>query len=154
MKSLRLYLDTSVFGGYFDDEFSEETRLLFNKIKQGEFKIVISDLTLKELLKAPLKVKNLLLKLEIDEVEEVIVGKEEIDLAKNYIQEKVVGQTSFEDCIHIATATINYVDLLVSWNFKHIVNVRRIKGYNSVNLKNGFRILDIRSPKDLIYYED
>ena len=154
MKSLRLYLDTSVFCGYYDVEFDEETRMLFKMIKQGEYKIVLSDLTLKELLKAPPRVKHLLSQLEIKDIETVRVKQDEIELAKDYIKEKVIGQTSFEDCLHIAIATINYVDLLVSWNFKHIVNVRRIKGYNSVNLKNGYRTIDIRSPKDLIYYED
>ena len=154
MKSLRLYIDTSVFGGYYDVEFDEETRKLFRMIKRGEYRIVLSDLTLKELLKAPPRVKDLLFQLEIKDIETVKVRQDEINLAKDYINEKVVGQTSFEDCIHIATATINYVDLLVSWNFKHIVNVRRIKGYNYVNLKNGYRTIDIRSPKDLIYYED
>ena len=68
------------------------------------------------------------------------------------ITEKVVGKTSLEDCRHIALATINKVDVLASWNFKHIVNLDRIKGYNSVNLKLGYQMIEIRSPKDLINY--
>jgi len=56
-------------------------------------------------------------------------------MAEEYIREKVVGETSRDDCRHIACATINKVDYLVSWNFKHIVNVFRIRGYNSINLK-------------------
>lgn len=71
-----------------------------------------------------------------------------VNLALEYIRENVVGQTSYDDCLHIAIATISQLDLLVSWNFKHIVNVKRILGYNSVNIKNGYHILDIRSPKD------
>lgn len=67
---------------------------------------------------------------------------------------KVVGQTSFDDCVHIALATIHKADILVSWNFKHIVNVYRIRGYNSVNLKLGYSTIEIRSPKDIIGYED
>jgi hypothetical protein len=67
-----------------------------------------------------------------------------------YIAEKVVGRTSLADCQHIAIATINNADILASWNFKHIVNLNRIRGYNSVNLKEGLRILEIRSPKELI----
>ena len=74
-------------------------------------------------------------------------------LANCYISEKVVGQTSFDDCHHIAIATILKVDILVSWNFKHIVNVFRIRGYNSVNLKLGYSQIEIRSPKDIIEYE-
>jgi len=75
-------------------------------------------------------------------------------LADTYIAEKVVGKTSLEDCRHIAIATINKVDVLASWNFKHIVNLDRIKGYNSVNYRLGYPMIEIRSPKDLIHYED
>ena len=64
----------------------------------------------------------------------------------------VVGRTSLDDCRHIALATINKVDVLASWNFKHIVNLARIKGYNAVNLKNDYQILEIRNPKELINY--
>jgi dihydrodipicolinate reductase len=91
--------------------------------------------------------------LKID-FEVISVTQESIDLATDYIKEKVVGQTSLDDCIHIATATINKVDLLISWNFRHIVNVLRIRGYNSISLRNGYSTLEIRSPKDLINYED
>lgn len=154
MRPLRIYIDTSVFGGYYDTEFEKETKLLFKKIIKGEFNVVISDLTQNELLNAPKKVRDLFKVLKIKNVEIISVSKEEITLATNYVTEKVVGQTSFEDCIHIATATTNHVDLLVSWNFKHIVNVIRIRGYNSVNIKNGYHSIDIRSPKDLIYNED
>jgi hypothetical protein len=71
-----------------------------------------------------------------------------------YIAEKVVGITSLDDCRHIAIATINKVDVLASWNFKHIVNLARIKGYNAVNLKNGYSLIEIRNPKDLLKYGD
>ena len=80
--------------------------------------------------------------------------EEAIILADTYIAEKVVGKISLEDCRHIAIATINKVDVLASWNFKHIVNLDRIKGYNSVNYRLGYPMIEIRSPKDLIHYED
>jgi predicted nucleic acid-binding protein len=153
MRKLRIYLDTSVVGGYFDDEFSNDTQLLFNEIIRGEYQLVISDLTEKELVNAPESVRNLLMDLGVA-FELVSVTQESIDLATEYIKEKVVGQTSADDCIHIATATINKVDLLISWNFKHIVNIQRIRGYNSINIKNGYAALEIRSPKDLINYEE
>ena len=153
MRKLRVYIDTSVLGGYFDDEFSIDTKQLFDEILRGEYKLVISDLTEKELVNAPDKVKILLKDLKLD-FEVISVTQESIDLATDYIKEKVVGQTSLDDCIHIATATINKVDLLISWNFKHIVNIIRIRGYNSINLRNGYSTLEIRSPKDLINYED
>lgn len=80
--------------------------------------------------------------------------EEAINLAKSYIDESVVGKTSFDDCGHIALATIHKVDILVSWNFKHIVNIYRIRGYNSVNLRCGYQTLEIRLPRDSISYED
>lgn len=153
MKKLRIYIDTSVLGGYFDDEFNVDTKMLFDEILRGDYKLVISDLTEKELVNAPERVGTLLKDLKID-FEVIAVTQESIDLAMDYINEKVVGQTSLDDCIHIATATIHKLDLLISWNFKHIVNVIRIRGYNSINLRNGYPTLEIRSPKDLINYEN
>jgi predicted nucleic acid-binding protein len=153
MKKLRIYIDTSVLGGYFDDEFNVDTKLLFDEILRGEYNLVISDLTVRELVNAPERVRTLLRDLKID-FEVIAVTQESIDLAMLYINEKVVGQTSMDDCIHIATATIHKLDLLISWNFKHIVNVIRIRGYNSINLRNGYSTLEIRSPKDLINYEN
>ena len=84
----------------------------------------------------------------------VEVTEEAYELAQKYLDEKVVGKTSADDCRHIATATINKVDILVSWNFKHIVNVFRIRGYNAVNLKLGYSQIDIRSPKEIITNEE
>jgi len=79
-----------------------------------------------------------------------LVTPEALRLAQTYVAEKVVGETSLDDCIHIATATLNKVDMLVSWNFKHIVNIYRIRGYNSINLRLGYGILEIHSPKEIV----
>ena len=92
--------------------------------------------------------------LKIEYSEFIEETEDAVELASKYIFEKVVGQTSYADCLHIALATIHRADFLISWNFKHIVNVQRIMGYNSVNLKNGYKQLDIRSPRELITYED
>lgn len=153
MRALKIYIDTSVIGGYFDTEFETDSKKLFDEIKSDKYFLVISDLTEKELLNAPSNVKMLLKKLQVD-FELIKVTEESINLANEYIKEKVVGKTSIDDCIHIATATVNKIDILVSWNFKHIVNIQRIRGYNSINLKNGYSTLEIRSPKDLIDYEE
>jgi hypothetical protein len=82
------------------------------------------------------------------------ITDEAIDLATDYINEKVVGKTSFADCLHIAIATISRADFLISWNFKHIVNIERIRGYNSINIKKGYKQLEIRSPREFENYED
>jgi predicted nucleic acid-binding protein len=149
-KKISLYLDTSVIGGYYDEEFMSDTRLLFEKIKDGKYDIFISNLTKDELEAAPEEVRNLLNDFEYSLLKVTDKCKE---LADEYIKENVVGKTSRDDCVHIATATINNIDLLVSWNFKHIVNVERIRGYNSINLRQGYKHLEIHSPKELGLYE-
>lgn len=98
--------------------------------------------------------RELVKHLKIQNTEFLEVTDEAVDLATEYIAEKVVGQTSYADCLHIAIATINRADFLISWNFKHIVNVERIRGYNAINIKNGYKQLEIRSPRDFVKYED
>ncbi|MBX3044217.1 MAG: PIN domain-containing protein [Candidatus Kapabacteria bacterium] len=153
MKKLRLYLDTSVIGGFFDEEFYYETQILFESIFSDEFEVIISGITENELLSAPDKVRELLNKIPKSSIIKVSLSEECLHLADSYIAEGVVGKTSRNDCLHIALATINNADILVSWNFKHIVNVMRIRGYNAVNLINGYKAIDIRSPKEIIGYE-
>ena len=150
----RIYIDTSVVGGYFDEEFEEATKALFNRLEKNEIVFIISDLTELELIGAPDNVRELLNRFPNRCFEKVNLTEEAVILADKYISEKVVGKTSLEDCRHIAIAAINKVDVLASWNFKHIVNLDKIKGYNSVNLKYGHQMLEIRSPKDLINYEE
>jgi predicted nucleic acid-binding protein len=150
----RIYIDTSIVGGYFDEEFKEATIKLFERLEDDEIIFVVSDLLDLELLNAPTQVREHLLKYSSDKFQRVELTEEAIKLADYYITERVVGKTSLEDCRHIALATINKVDVLASWNFKHIVNLDRIKGYNSVNLRFGYSIIEIRSPKDLVKYGD
>lgn len=141
-------------GGYFDSEFEIWTKILFNKIAEGEYRVVYSKLVDIELSNAPEKVKKLVKNLSIDQLELVQISNEAILLADQYLKENVVGKTSRSDCLHIALATLNNVDILASWNFKHIVNVNRIRGYNSVNYKFGHKILEIRTPREILEYED
>ncbi len=150
----RIYIDTSVFGGHFDKEFMEHTIPLFNRIFAEEFTILYSTVTQDELENAPDNVKELVKSLKTDITDFIETTDEAVELANEYITEKVVGQTSYADCLHIALATINRADFLVSWNFKHIVNIERIKGYNSINIKNGYKQLEIRSPREFEKYED
>ena len=150
----RLYLDTSVFGGYFDAEFELWTKILFDQIIEGKYKVIYSELTSIELQNAPERVKKLVAKFPPESIEIIENSINATDLAIAYIEEKVVGKTSIFDCNHIALATLNNADILVSWNFKHIVNVNRIRGYNSVNIKFGHKVLEIRSPREILEYED
>jgi predicted nucleic acid-binding protein len=148
----RIYIDTSVVGGYYDEEFKEATIQLFERLDKNEVIFVVSDLLDLELINAPQLVREHLLKYSADKFQRVELTNEAVILADTYIDEKVVGSTSLEDCRHIALATIHKVDVLASWNFKHIVNLERIKGYNSVNVRLGYSMLEIRSPKDLVNY--
>jgi predicted nucleic acid-binding protein len=152
MKRQRIYIDTSVVGGFFDEKFEKETRLLFKRLDNKEVVFVISEVLTGELENAPEWVRTLLDNYSDDNFERVPLTDEARELADNYIAENVVGKTSYNDCCHIALATIHRVDVLASWNFRHIVNLTRIRGYNGVNLKNGYTTLEIRNPKELIDY--
>ena len=151
---MRIYPDTSVFGGCFDPEFEKWSRQLIEEFKAGVKIAVISDLTLRELMEAPSEVKNLIS--EIPEIykEYVILDDEAKELAYHYIEEEVVTERFLVDAQHIAIATVNRVNALVSWNFKHIVNLKRVRLYNSVNLKYGYYLLEIRSPVEVLDGEE
>jgi hypothetical protein len=146
----RIYVDTSVFGGYFEPEFERWTKPFIDKIMSGEIALLYSQLTEIELDKAPQYVKDLVKQIPLEHIEFLAMSDLSNALADRYIEEKVVGQTSVEDCRHIAIATLNNADILASWNFKHIVNVTRIRGYNSVNYKFGHKILEIRTPREIL----
>ncbi len=149
----RIYIDTSVVGGYFDKEFSEVTILFFERVLRDKTVLIVSELLRAELIKAPEQVKKMLSSLPKNQIELVELTEEATLLADKYIEENVVGKTSRADCQHIAMATLSKVDVLVSWNFKHIVNLERIRGYNSINMREGYPILEIRSPKEIFSYE-
>jgi hypothetical protein len=110
---IRLYFDTSIFGGVFDEEFEEISTLLFEKVNIGQIVCVYSDLTIAELKNAPKKVRDFFESIPKDKMEFVAVTKEVFELADKYLDEKVVGKTSTDDCRQIATATINKVDYLI-----------------------------------------
>ena len=146
---MQIYADTSVFGGYFDLEFEKWSRRLIDEFTAG-FKIVaISDLTLKELENAPLEVRELVKKIPEKYKRYLTLDDEAIKLAQHYIKNGAVNKSYLIDAQHIAVATVNRVDVLVSWNFKHIVNLSKIRLYNSVNLKYGYPLLEIRSPLEV-----
>ena len=147
---MKIYVDTSVVGGFYDKEFSEATKALFKKVEKGEIILVVSELLEAELLRAPEFVRTHLDNYSNKQIQRVELTEEAKKLAECYIAEQVVGATSKADCQHIAMATINKVDVLVSWNFKHIVNLKRIRGYNSVNLKLNYTMLEIRTPKEIL----
>ena len=146
----RIYIDTSVIGGCFDKEFKEWSDKLFDEFRIGNKIAVISDITLDELSFSRLEVRNQLDTIPNNFKEYILNDEQSEELADMYIKEKAVTQKSHEDALHIAIATINKVDVLVSWNFKHIVNLDRIRKYNAVNMKNGYSMLEIRNPREIL----
>lgn len=147
----RIYVDTSVIGGCFDEEFDEYSVQLFDEFISGKKTPLISDVVLFELEGAPEEVKNILKRVPGDHIEYVSLNEESTALANAYIEDGVVTESSLSDARHIAIATVERADVLVSWNYKHIVNINRIHLLNSVNLKLGYPILEIRSPREVLY---
>ncbi|NCA85330.1 MAG: PIN domain-containing protein [Clostridia bacterium] len=150
----RLYIDTSVFGGYFDIEFDTDTKPFFKRVFKSSIRLLISDILEFEIYNAPAFVQDFYESIPAELVERVGLNEEASILAEKYIAEKVVGKTSLADCQHIALATINKADVLVSWNYKHIVNLERIKGYNAINYRQGYQMIEIRTPKEIFIYEN
>lgn len=151
---LRVYIDTSVVGGYFDDEFDDVTKLFFDRIFKKDFLVYFSEVNEAELSLAPDFVKELKLSIPSECYRYLELDDESRQLAETYINEKILGKSSLDDAYHIALTTVNRLDVLVSWNFKHIVNYDKIKLFNSINLKLGYPMIDIRSPKEFVRYEN
>jgi hypothetical protein len=150
VKTLRVYADTSVFGGCFDEEFEVESLKFFEEVRHGRFLLVISDITTTELDRAPQQVQTLLAGIPADRVEVVTSSDESRALREAYIEARVVGRASLNDAEHIAVATVANVDIVVSWNFKHIVHFEKIGGYEGVNTLNGYRSPKIYSPREVV----
>ena len=146
----RIYLDTSVIGGCCDDEFSFLSRLLFKEFANGKAIAVVSSLTLQELELAPENVRNVLGDLPDGAIEYVELDQQSADLADEYVAAGVVGPSSLVDAQQIAVATLNRADVVVSWNFRHIVNLNRIRLFASVNVRHGLSTPEIRSPKEVL----
>lgn len=150
----RVYVDTSAVGGCEDEEFSIWSVQLFEEFRQSLRIAVISDLTRQELVDAPEAVGKILESLPDSSVESVYLTEEAETLALRYIDDGVVNAGHIADAQHIAIASVERVDVLVSWNFRHIVNLDRIHAFNSVNLRLGYPILEIRSPREVVNEEE
>lgn len=145
---MKFYVDTSVWGGYFDKEFSEWTIPFVEQFYSGKLIAVVSNVTLDELKDAPLAVRELVAGIPEGNLELISLTDEQEQLAKMYIKEGALTKKFESDALHIAIATILKTGSLISWNFKHMVNFFRIRQYNAINLKHGYSIIDIRTPKE------
>ncbi|MCH8012352.1 MAG: type II toxin-antitoxin system VapC family toxin [Candidatus Marinimicrobia bacterium] len=142
-KKLRIYIDTSVIGGCYDDEFNIWSNQLIQEFKIGLHSPVISEITQVEIIKAPNEVKSILLKLMDYDCELISETEESIELAQKYIEAGILSENFEYDARHIAVATISNVDMLVSWNFRHIVHFDKIRQFNSVNMREGYKAIEI-----------
>ena len=150
----RIYIDTSVIGGYFDIEFEVATKKLFERIINKDFDIYFSEVNETELILAPKHIQEVKDLIPAECYKYLELNEEAKKLAETYVAEKILGQASMNDAYHIAIASVNRLDCLVSWNFKHIVNFDKIKLFNSINLKSGYPLIDIRTPLEFLKYED
>ena len=150
----RIYVDSSVIGGCCDIEFKKWSNALIQEFNSG-FKIaVISELTQEEINDAPIAVRRILSSIPNDNIESVHLSTSAENLAKEYVKNKVVSRNFIADAQHIAIATIEKVDILVSWNFEHIVNINRIHAFNSINIRFGYPLLEIRTPREVLENEE
>ena len=153
MKKIRVYCDTSVFGGVYDQEFDEVSAKFFREIEKGHFTLVTSAVVDAEIEAAPKKVRSLFEKfLAISEV--VKVTDKVLRLRDAYIEEGIVSANCSDDALHVALASVSNCDLIVSWNFKHIVHFEKIPLYNAVNTLNGYLPIKIFSPLEVVKYEN
>ena len=151
MHRIRVYVDTSVFGGTQDEEFDGPSRRFFERVAGGRYVVLVSRTTTTELEDAPASVRDVLVSLPPACIEYVPGSPEVDDLANAYIAAGALGRAGWADALHVASATVAEANLILSWNFKHIVRYDRIRKFNGVNVIEGYRVLDIRSPMEIDY---
>lgn len=151
---MRLYIDTCVLGGYFDTAFSIESVRLIHALHEGKAVVLVGEPLIQEIQRARKEIRDLVDKLPTNKTEFLQVDEDVRSLRDNYIKQKIISKKSLLDATHVALATIHRADAIVSWNFKHIVRLDKIKGFNRVNLENGYREIVIVTPKEVVFNEE
>ncbi len=152
MKVQRVYVDTSILGGCFDEEFAEWSNGLLEDFRSGKFIPVVSDVVAAEMVDAPSKVAELYTEMVALGAEVIQITEAALDLADAYQQRQILTPKYYDDGLHIALASVAQVDLLVSWNFKHMVHFDKIRLFSAVNLEFGYKPLQIYSPREVTSY--
>jgi predicted nucleic acid-binding protein len=153
MKILRVYIDTSVIGGCFDAEFSPWSNGLMQDFRRGYFRPVLSEVVAVEIRPAPEPVRVQYAELLSLGAELLAVNDEALDLAVVYEARSILAPRFRNDLLHIALATVADVDVLVSWNFRHVVRLEKIRLFNAVNLERGYKPIEIYSPREVTTYD-
>ena len=157
MRIPRIYLETSVFNFVFADDAPDkkaDTLKLFEEIKAGKYEPFTSVHVVEELKRDKTSKRGKMQNL-IDDFN-ITVLKSTVDiekLADVYIAEKMIPSKYADDALHIATASVAGLDIIASWNFKHIVKVKTITLTESINLKYGYKRILINSPTEVIENE-
>lgn len=150
---VRAYADTSVFGGVFDEEFKKPSKKFFDIIRAGDIKLLTSELVREEIQAGPHKVQAFFEEI-LSFAEVVGISKAVLELQKTYVNKKIVSKKYATDALHVALATVAGARVIVSWNFKHIVNFQKIPMYNAANASQGYHPIGIYSPLEVTEYED
>jgi len=150
---IRVYADTSVYGGVFDAEFSRATKLFFRRVARHELRLVTSVLVVRELAPAPIRVRRYFARIGTS-ADRVRVTRAALALRDAYVAAGIVAPASVADALHVALATAAECPVLVSWNCRHIVNFRSIPRYNAVNRLHGHDELAIHTPLEMVSDED
>lgn len=152
---MRLYLDTSVLGAMFDKEPPgrvETTKVFFRKAESHTDILYISDVVLDEIALAPIGIRPALETI-LKQIRPAVLpeSSETLKLAEAYVIDRVVPARFRDDARHVAIASVAGVDALISWNFKHLVNLRRKRLIHSVNIRLGYPLIDLISPEEVVY---
>ena len=154
MKTSRIYLDTSVIGGCHDEEFKSWSLGLLKDFRMKNYIPVLSELTFDEISKAPEPVQKTLKDIIEFDAEVLTIDENALILAELYLERKILTPKFRDDALHIAIASLADVDVLVSWNFRHIVHYDKIRLFNAVNIENGLKTICIYSPREVTNYEE
>ena len=152
MRLQRVYVDTSVIGGCHDDEFAPWSNGLMNDFRLGNFRPVVSEVVDAEVRDAPGPIQDIYFELLTLEPEFLNATEEAVQLAETYLERQILTAKFLDDALHIALASVAEVDVLVSWNFRHIVHFDKIRLFTAVNIELGYKPLQIYSPREVTNY--
>lgn len=158
MQKLKVYLDTSVISYLYQEDAQEkmqDTLQLWERFKEQQYEVYISDIVINEISDCTEEKLNILMDY-MDQIEYHLIATDEdtVGLAEKFIDFGILKQKSFDDCQHIASAILAGCDIIISWNFKHIVNIKTIRGVKVITTLEGYKDLLIFPPSALLESEE
>ncbi len=158
MNKLKVYLDTSVISHLMQEDVPEkmsETLKLWDIFKAGKYDVFLSTVTLQEIDNCPEPKRTELFK-HLGEIDytPIEITEDMSEVAQQLIDMGILTQKSYDDCQHIASAVIYGCDCIISWNFKHIVNIKTIRGVRAITNLKGYKPIEILNPTVLLESEE